>query len=93
MTLHVSVSHTGKSLASRAIGGTSGFTSKITGGIGKGVSLLTLDSEFQRARSYRRFNKTSTVSEGLLVGTKELGKNVVEGVTGKCLRLFMRTVE
>ncbi|KAJ1441155.1 hypothetical protein B484DRAFT_317530, partial [Ochromonadaceae sp. CCMP2298] len=72
----------GISLASRTIGGTSAFTSKITGGLGKGVSLLTLDSQFQRNRSYRRFNKASTVSEGLYVGTQELGKNIVEGVAG-----------
>jgi hypothetical protein len=72
----------GKSLASKAIGGTSAFTSSIAGGLGKGVSYLTLDSEFQRNRQYRRYNKTSTVSEGLIVGTKELGKNIVEGVTG-----------
>ena len=70
------------SLSSRAIGGTSAFTSKLAGGIGKGVSMLTLDSQFQRNRTYRRYNKSSTVSEGLYMGTKELGKNIVEGVTG-----------
>lgn len=72
----------GISLASRTIGGTSAFTSQITGGLGKGVSLLTLDSQFQRNRAYRRFNKTSSMSEGIYVGTQELGKNIVEGVTG-----------
>jgi hypothetical protein len=72
----------GASLAARTIGGTSAFTSQITGGLGKGVSLLTLDSQFQRNRAYRRFNKTTSVSEGLYVGTQELGKNIVEGVTG-----------
>eukprot|EP01036_Dinobryon_divergens_P026996 gene26996-35701_t len=70
------------SLSSRAIGGTSAFTSKLAGGIGKGVSMLTLDSQFQRNRTYRRYNKSTTVSEGLYMGTKELGKNIVEGVTG-----------
>ena len=70
------------SLSSRAIGGTSGVTSKIASGIGKGVSLLTFDSQFQKSRTYRKYNKTNTVSEGLYVGTKELGKNILEGVTG-----------
>ena len=70
------------SLSSRAIGGTSAFTSKLAGGIGKGVSMLTLDSQFQRNRTYRRYNKSATVSEGLYMGTKELGKNIVEGVAG-----------
>lgn len=70
------------SLASKALVGTSAITSKIAGGLGKGVSLLTLDMEFQRTRGYRRYVKASTVSEGLIVGTQELGKNIVEGVTG-----------
>lgn len=72
----------GKSLASRTIGGTSAFTSKITGGLGRGVSMLTLDSDFQRLRNSRRLNKATSVSEGLYVGTRELGKNIVDGVTG-----------
>lgn len=72
----------GKSLAAKTIGGTSAFTSKITGGISRGVSMLTLDSEFQRVRNSRRLVKSSTISEGLYVGTKELGKNILDGVTG-----------
>jgi hypothetical protein len=72
----------GRSLASRTIGGTSGFTSKITGGIGKGVSFLTMDRDFYRNRASRRLNKTTSVSEGIYVGTKELGKNIVEGFSG-----------
>lgn len=76
------ISKGGKSLAARSIGGTSAIASHITGGIGKGVSILTLDSEFQRHRSLRRYNKATSVSEGLYVGTQELGKNIVEGFTG-----------
>jgi hypothetical protein len=72
----------GRSLASRTIGGTSGFTSKITGGLGKGVSFLTMDRDFYRNRASRRLNKTTSVSEGLYVGGKELGKNIVEGFSG-----------
>jgi vacuolar protein sorting-associated protein 13A/C len=72
----------GRSLASKTIGGTSAFTSKITGGIGRGVSLLTMDSKFYRTRASRRLNKATNVSEGLYVGTKELGKNIMEGVSG-----------
>jgi hypothetical protein len=72
----------GFSLASRALVGTSAVASKVTGGLGKGVSLLTLDTEFQRVRGYRRYVKATTISEGLIVGTQELGKNIVEGVTG-----------
>jgi hypothetical protein len=73
----------GTSFATHTIGGTSGFTSRIAGGIGKGVSLLTLDTEFQRNRTYRKYNQqANTISEGLYVGTQELGRNIVEGVTG-----------
>ncbi|CAK9250500.1 unnamed protein product, partial [Sphagnum jensenii] len=72
----------GKSLASHAIGGTSAFTSKLTGGIGNGVSLLTMDAEFYRNRANRRLKKAKSVSQGIYVGTKELGKNIVEGVSG-----------
>lgn len=76
------ISKGSKSLASKAIGSTSSITSRITGGLGRGVSLLTLDTEFQRNRTSRRLNKTTSVSQGLFVGTRELGKNIVEGVTG-----------
>lgn len=76
------LSRGGMSLASHTIGGTSGFTSRIAGGIGKGVSMLTLDTEFQRNRTYRKYNQANTLSEGLYVGTQELGRNIVEGVTG-----------
>eukprot|EP01035_Chromulina_nebulosa_P017712 gene17712-23304_t len=76
------ISKGGKVLATKAIGGTSAITSKITGGLGRGVALLTLDSSFQRNRYARRMNKSNSVSEGIVIGTKELGKNIVEGVTG-----------
>jgi hypothetical protein len=72
----------GKTFASHAIGGTSSITSKLTGSIGNGVSLLTMDSEFYRNRANRRLTKAKSVSQGIYVGTKELGKNIVEGVSG-----------
>jgi len=72
----------GKSLASRTIGGTSAQISKVASGLGKGVSMLTLDSEFQRSRTSRRMKKTNTLSEGFYVGTRELGKSIMDGITG-----------
>ena len=60
----------GKSIASHAIGGTSASISKLTGGLGHGVSLLTMDSEFYRNRANRRLNKAKSVSQGFYVGTK-----------------------
>lgn len=45
--------------------------------------MLTMDSDYYRNRSSRRLTtQTSTVSEGLYVGTKELGKSIAEGVAG-----------
>ena len=72
----------GKSLASKAIGGTSAFTSKITGGLGRGMSMLTFDSRYQKNRAKDRLRAAQSVSEGLFVGSYEFGKNVFEGVTG-----------
>ena len=72
----------GKSLATHAIGGTSLFASKLTNGLGMGVSLLTLDSEFQRNRARGKLRTANTVKEGLIAGGKELGSNIVEGITG-----------
>ena len=40
----------------------------VLGGIGKGVSLLTLDSQFYRDRARRRVAKVRSVSEGVYVG-------------------------
>jgi hypothetical protein len=76
------LSKSSKNLATRTLANTSGVTSKITGGIGKGVSFLTLDSSFYRSRASRRLQKSQTLSEGIYTGTKELGKNIAEGVSG-----------
>ena len=72
------ISKAGKGVASRAIGG----MSKVTGGVGKGLAMLTVDKSFFRNRELRRYNKATTVSEGIYVGTKELGKNIAEGLSG-----------
>ena len=70
------------SLASRTIGGTSAFTSQLTGTLGKGMSLLTLDNDFQHGRTMRRLNKSKNVAEGIREGTRDLGKNIMDGVVG-----------
>lgn len=72
----------GRSLASRTIGGTSAQVSKLASGLGKGVSMLTLDAEFQRSRTSRRMKKTHSMSEGFYVGTRELGRSIIDGLTG-----------
>ena len=53
-----------KSMASKTVAGTSGFTSTIAGTLGTGVSIMTFDTEFQRERASRRLHhlKSSAVS-------------------------------
>lgn len=75
----------GSSLASstiRSIGGTTSISGNIAGGIGQGVSILTMDSEFYRKSVNRRVNKIDSVGEGVYSGSKDLGKNIVEGMSG-----------
>ena len=76
------LSRGGKSLASRTIGGGAAQLSSITGGIGTGFSMLTMDSEYKDKRSMGKLKRTSTVGEGVLVGAKEFGSNIYDGVTG-----------
>ena len=72
----------GMSLGSKTIGGTAAFASNVTKGIGFGMSFLTMDSEFHKNRARGKLKTAGTISEGLLVGGKELGNNIVEGITG-----------
>ena len=78
----------GKSLAAKTIGGTSGFTSKVAGGLGKGMSLLTMDKKFQQRRNRDRLKTAQSVKEGLAVGSKEFGRNVIDGFTGIVLEPY-----
>jgi hypothetical protein len=52
----------------------------IIGGIGKGVSLLTLDSAFYRNRARRRVAKVRSVSEGVYVGENPYSITVLKTV-------------
>eukprot|EP00605_Chrysophyceae_sp_TOSAG23-4_P000339 GSChrysophyteH1.ASY1.ANO1.386.1 assembled CDS len=70
------------SLASHTVGGGAAQFSKVTGGIGKGMSLLTLDSEYNDKRSMRKLKKAAGLGEGVIVGAQELGTDLYDGVTG-----------
>ena len=72
----------GKSLATRTIGGGAAQVSKVTGGIGAGISMLTMDGAYRDKRTLDKMKKTTSMSEGVYVGAKELGTNIYEGVTG-----------
>jgi len=72
----------GKSLVSRTFGGGAAQLSKVTGGVGTGMSFLTFDNEYKDKRHQGKLKKTTTVGEGVYVGAKELGSNLYDGVTG-----------
>ena len=71
------------SLVKNRVYGTFNTVSKITGAVSGGLATLTLDDEYimQRQRT-RLTERPKHVGEGLLYGAKDLGRGVVEGVTG-----------
>jgi len=70
------------SLLSHSIHGTFNTASKITGTIGKGVSMLTLDDNYVKRRERSSARKARGVKEGLLDGTEALAKGIYEGAVG-----------
>jgi len=70
------------SLLSHSIHGTFNTASKITGTIGKGVSMLTLDDNYVKRRERSSAKKARGVKEGLIDGTEALAKGFFEGATG-----------
>jgi vacuolar protein sorting-associated protein 13A/C len=66
-----------KSLASNVLGGAAGALGSITGTLGEGVSVLTMDDKFRRERRSRLNRK-----EGFAERGKNLFRGVFAGVTG-----------
>jgi vacuolar protein sorting-associated protein 13A/C len=66
-----------KSLASNVFGGAAGALGSITGTLGEGVSVLTMDDKFRRERRSRLNRK-----EGFAERGKNLFRDVLAGVTG-----------
>lgn len=62
--------------------GAAGAVSKITGAMGKGLSALTFDKDYQKQRRDQLNKKPATMQEGLARGGKSLVMGVVGGVTG-----------
>ncbi|KAJ3364419.1 hypothetical protein GGF32_001943 [Allomyces javanicus] len=61
--------------------------SKITGAIGKGLAMATLDENFQQARQVSRArNRPRHAVYGVTTGTKSLVSGVFSGVTGVVMR-------
>ncbi len=66
-----------KSLVSNVFGGAAGALSSITGTLGEGVSVLTMDDKFRRERRSRLNRKAGFAESG-----KNLFRGVFAGVTG-----------
>jgi vacuolar protein sorting-associated protein 13A/C len=64
------------------VGGAAGAVSKITGAMGKGLSALTFDKDYQKKRQNALNKKPSSMQEGLARGGKGLVMGVFDGVTG-----------
>ena len=45
--------------------------------------MLTMDSEFQRNRARGKLRTANNFKEGLIAGGRELGSNIVQGITGE----------
>ncbi len=66
-----------KSLASNVFGGAVGALGSITGTLGEGISVLTMDDKFRRERRSRLNRKPGFAESG-----KNLFRGVFAGVTG-----------
>lgn len=75
-----------RSLLSNTLGGVAGAASKITGTIGKGLSYLTFDDDYQKRRRVNLLRRTSDLGENLAHGGETLLTDVVAGVSGVVMR-------
>ncbi|KAK3093140.1 hypothetical protein FSP39_011676 [Pinctada imbricata] len=71
-----------RSLLGHAVGGAAGAVSRITGTIGKGLAVLTLDDSYQKKRREAMNKRPANVREGFARGGKGLVMGVFDGVTG-----------
>lgn len=69
------------SLVKRSVSSIFMTASKISGSLGKGLAALSMDEEYQREREMRR-NKPLHLGEGIAVGISELGRSLLNGISG-----------
>jgi len=76
-----------QSLVKKTIFSVSDSVSKVTGSLSKGLSLATMDQQFQaKRRSNRARNRPRHAIGGLSVGAKAFGTGLLSGVEGLALR-------
>ena len=71
------------SLVSGVVGGALNTVSKLSGGIGSGVAQLSFDEAYKEERSILKHEENpGDIAEGVIYGTKALGKGLYLGVSG-----------
>ncbi|KAL9650517.1 hypothetical protein ABK040_004736 [Willaertia magna] len=79
-----------KSFFAHSLHGTFNTASKVTEALSNGISLLTMDEEYQlRRRQNNQLNKPKHVGEGLLSGAQSLSSNLLDASTG----LFVKPIK
>lgn len=75
-----------RSLIGHTVGGVAGAASRIAGTLGKGLSYLTFDEDYQKNRRENLLRRPNDFGENLALGGKGLLMGVVEGVSGVVMR-------
>ena len=70
------------SLLKKTIFGVTDSVSKVTGSLAQGLSVLTLDTKYQRKRQNAKRNKPKHLGEGVTKGAKSLAQGISSGFTG-----------
>jgi vacuolar protein sorting-associated protein 13A/C len=81
------------SLMKKTVFGLSDTFSKFTGSIGKGLSVMTMDSKFQESRRIASRNRPKHVAQGVAKGAKGLVQGFASGVTGIITQPFQGAQE
>jgi len=70
------------SLIKNTFTGVFGAASKITGSVGKGVAMLSMDDDFIAKNQRKNLEQPEHLAEGLYKGTKSLGRGLFKGIAG-----------
>ena len=70
------------SLAAGTVQGVFGSASSLSHAMVKGMAQLTFDGDYKRARALMDHDRPSHLAQGILQGSKRLGRGLFEGVTG-----------
>ncbi|KAI8911617.1 hypothetical protein EDD86DRAFT_202866 [Gorgonomyces haynaldii] len=78
----IGVAKGASSLVKKTVFGLSDTFSKLTGSLGKGLSVMTMDEKFQERRRLANRNKPDHLVVGVTSGAASLIRSVTSGVTG-----------